>query len=719
MSESLNGGPRHLLPRHLGGEFSESAPDPKERRNARQKALDAAPDFGETLRKGPEDRGIQVPETLNLSLLAIEDFQRLMREAQDLRVVVRNAAELPEKIQALTLYKETKSKIDEYLSEGLSFEKAYREYIRARNDFVRFESAFKSINALEEMLREPAFASLSGDAPLDERSYARLEQMMRQGKQEARGDSEQTVLLEALETIYPKGGEEYNEQARLISESGGNLDSALHKTKKDIEEELASMRKQQRELWESNMVRYFWKQKEMDTILKDFAQGNDVIETQSVIKNLNALHSWETQHQRTTIGGVLVGPPGVGKTTLARHYLESKGRNYTYLDLSEDVTRYLLYGSKSIEFKSPVEYYKQLADDLGSLDEEGFARFIRGNAMGLQEVFGLTGQESVAVLVSQLQEELGRKEMPEDIETRLSQARQTIEQFAQSAFHKELAGQFAHLVKHNGWRDGVIISALRRDESLILDEFNKNKNWSLIYGLLTAKPGEEWYFADNDERIKIPEDWRMYFTANIGRKHGGFEVAEALASRAGGKVMEVGYPPLTEEMQIALASLSDAEGDFLRSKDDLAKLYVLIHEVFPKVRNFIEDKRQAIPISYRTLRDIGEKLVLYQDKKSGKPVYHALGTSFDKALYDVLIESYALYEDKTIPKEIVNLCTSVGLLFDDAIQDDVLKWMDEQTYQERKNIFAGHKEDFNEIVNKIRGLSKESLEVPLPHKKQS
>ena len=43
----------------------------------------------------------------------------------------------------------------------------------------------------------------------------------------------------------------------------------------------------------------------------------------------------------------------------------------------------------------------------------------------------------------------------------------------------------------------------------------------------TQKEGDN--FGDNDEPIRIPEDWRMYFTANIGKKHGGFAVAEALA----------------------------------------------------------------------------------------------------------------------------------------------------------------------------------------------
>src|SRR5207244_893183 len=110
------------------------------------------------------------------------------------------------------------------------------------------------------------------------------------------------------------------------------------------------------------------------------------------------------------------------------------------------------------------------------------------------------------------------------------------------------------------------------------------------YGLATAVPGEKWYFADNDEYINVPDHWRMYFTANIGRQHGVYDVPQAFASRGAevGEVMKIGYPPLREELMVTLATLSDAQGNFLRSDEDLGRLSVLVKEVFPKVRAVTE-----------------------------------------------------------------------------------------------------------------------------------
>jgi hypothetical protein len=346
---------------------------------------------------------------------------------------------------------------------------------------------------------------------------------------------------------------------------------------------------------------------------------------------------------------------------------------------------------------------------------------VRDHHEVVKNTFRVTKDESAAVLVGQILEELekGKTQVQDpELAKKIGGIREKMVGLTQKAFRRELASQFGHLASRNGWRDGVVISALRRGDDIIFDEFNKNRNWSLLYGLMTAKPGENWYFADNDEQIRVPDNWRMYFTANIGAKHGVYPVPEAFASRAAGMTLEAGYPPQAEEMNVALCSLSNPEGDFLRSQDDLAKLFVLINEVFPKVRNFIEDKPNIIPISYRLLRDLGEKLVMYNDPKTGKPVYQPTGKSFDAALYEVMIGSYSLYEDKTIPKEIANICTNVGLLLDDSMRKQMEGWIGKDEFEERKKTFAEHKEDFREIVKKVRGMARDVSELPLPEKKQ-
>lgn len=668
-----------LIPSHIMGGLSKQelqarkkGVSPKEMYRLHARRLLEASELEGILVAQLKERGIEPPENRNLSLLAVEEFQRYVYEAQDLRRVVQFASDSGEQALASALFVDRKAKVDEYLALGLPFEKAYREYIKARLEYIKFSSTLDQIMAHENALVQPSFASVPF---LSQRAHARIETLM--GEMDASG---------------------------LSLQEG-------QRTKKDITNELGRLNQRVQELWEDPMVRYFWQKQDLERMLSDFASGADVIENQSIIRSLNTLHDWEKEHQRTTIGGVLVGPPGVGKTTLVRHYLHEKGRNYVYIDLSEDVTRYLLYGSKSIEFNSPAQLHEDLMQRLTALDEDSFRKLVLENTRLLKDTFGLREDEAVVTTLAQIDEAIsaGRDFSAEENGQILVELQRRINNLAQQAFRAQLAQEFAQLVKRNGWRDGIIISALRRGDSIIFDEFTKNKNWSLIFGLMTAKPDEDWYFADNDEWIKIPEYWRMYFTGNIGRKHGGFVVAEALASRAGGKVVELGYPTPREEMQIALVALSNAEGDFLRSKDDLAKLYVLIYEVFPKVRSFIEDKAQAIPISYRTIRDLGEKLVLYRDPRTGIPVFQPTDKSLDEAVYEVLVESYGVYEDQTIPREIVNLATSVGLLFDERVKDRVLQWMAENVYNERKLAIEDHREDFEEIVKKIRGVTTQSF----------
>ena len=692
--------PEKLIPHHLGIEVPEieevrkKGASGKELYEMRQEHLEKVPDLEDDKR-----------------LRAVEEFRRLVKEAQDLRKVVKEVSDPKEKNLALALYSQKKKTIEGFLhdEETPSFEKAYREYIRSENEYLKFTATREKINQLENLLQEPSFASLPENKKFDQATYARLESVMGQSETSAitKQSKELDVTLAALRTIYPENSKEYEEAKNLLL---GSEEGSIPATKKEMETELVKLNRQLAEMWDDQMIRYLAGSHEWDKILDGFAKGKDVIETQGTIKNLNKLHEWETLHQQTTIGGVLVGPPGVGKTTLIRHYLEEKDRNYVYIDLSEDVTRYLLYGSKSIEFKSPAEYYKRLIDDLEQLDDEGYKNFVADNSKLLKSVFRAKDDEAHVAFISQVEDELEKAQrVSPDMNEKIKNVREKVQRLAQKAFQKELALEFSHIVKRNGWRDGMVIAALRRGDSVIFDEFNKNKNWSLIYSLITSKPGEKWYFSDNDEWISVPKDWRMFFTANIGRKHGGFKVAEAFASRASGKIMEVGYPSAQEEMQIALASLASPEGDFLRSKEDLAKLLVLVNEAFPGIRNLIQDKEQSIPISFRTLRDIGEKLVIARDPKSGKPIYRPTNITFNEAVYDILVNSYPIYEAKEIPREIVQYLISVGLLLDDSVKEDVLKWVDKDKYEENRKRFEAKKEEFEEIVKKIRGLSKESM----------
>jgi hypothetical protein len=715
--------PEKLIPTHLsavetterrGRRAASREPTPQDlqkRHENREEALSNAPPLEEILRDDWKQKaGEDAPENRNLSLDLIDEFRIETKRAQSLREGVKEATEPAERARLLALYNEKRKEVTStFQKHGPSFEKSYRDWMRERMKFYEFLSKREELVRAKAQLSHPDFKSVS---TLDPESVARIEDAASTTSMSDRSGIEQEILG-SLATIYGDGSEEYTKalgEFRAQSAEGVHIGGSKPELRTTIEH----LSQETQELWQDNpMVRYFYGQKEMEDIIEGYAKGADVMETQSVIRSLNTLWQWEQEHRNTTVGGILVGPPGVGKTTLLRHYLDRLDRGFVYVDLSEDVTRYLLYGSKNIEFKNTRDQHTQLISDLKDMNQDQIKSFVVNNAAKIAETLHLSGDEATAVTVGNFMHEIEEANADpataRQLQADIVSVRDKLQSMAEELKQKDIAYNLLTLVKKNGWRDGVVISALRNDQSIIFDEFNKNKNWSLIYGLITAKPGEQWYFADNDEWIDVPKDWRMYFTANIGRRHGVFEVPEALASRAEGKVMEIGYPPRNEEISVALASLANSDGDFLRSRYDLAKLVVLINEVFPRIREYTKDKRQAVPISYRTIRNLGEKLVRIRDPQTGAPVYQPTNKSFDEALYEVLIGTYALYEDKSIPTEIADMAASAGLMLDPEVKDRMTKLIGETKFKQYEDAKKNNVKAFNDILKIIQGLSTEKF----------
>ena len=110
---------------------------------------------------------------------------------------------------------------------------------------------------------------------------------------------------------------------------------------------------------------------------------------------------------------------------------------------------------------------------------------------------------------------------------------------------------------------------------------------------------------------------------------------------------------------------------------------------------------------------------MYTDKKTGRPVYEATSKSFDQALYEVMVESYSVYEDKTSPKTIAGMAISVGLMLDDSVREKMEALVGKETFDEQKKIFddPNNKKDFAEIIKKIQGITRDVSELPMPEKR--
>ncbi len=135
--------------------------------------------------------------------------------------------------------------------------------------------------------------------------------------------------------------------------------------------------------------------------------------------------------------------------------------------------------------------------------------------------------------------------------------------------------------------------------------------------------------------------------------------------------MDIVTPPLKEELMVSLALLTDASGRFVRGEDDLARMMILIKDVLPPIRNLVASKEGVVPVSWRTLRSLAEKLLVTKDV-GGVPLTTASEKSFDEALVEVILDSYRLYEDKKLPVEIAKLCTDHGLLLSKEIKNKIV-----------------------------------------------
>ena len=121
------GRPDRLVPGHLGEKRTETKIDKKSKRTEAQQAyeqraeqISRAPDLEGMLRKHATETGEPAPEGLNLSLIEIENFQRRVREAEDLRDVIKKSTDPREQAKAAELYNEKKKMIQSYLDDGLN-----------------------------------------------------------------------------------------------------------------------------------------------------------------------------------------------------------------------------------------------------------------------------------------------------------------------------------------------------------------------------------------------------------------------------------------------------------------------------------------------------------------------------------------------------------------------------------------------------------------------
>ncbi|MEK7540406.1 MAG: AAA family ATPase [Patescibacteria group bacterium] len=336
--------------------------------------------------------------------------------------------------------------------------------------------------------------------------------------------------------------------------------------------------------------------------------------------------------------------------------------------------------------------------------------------------------------------------MDESIKGKLQHAKEALSRVARMKYQDEAAEKFADLTKKNGWRDGLVIHALRTGKSILFDEYNAARDWKLLHHLFTLKPGDTYIFGDKaGEEIKIPDDWRMYFTGNIQLKHGVSKLKEALVSRIGGQVLTVEPPPAHEEWLVTIASLSDANDRLVRDEKDMVQLGFLVNNLFPKIREALRNagSPNIVPISFRMIGNIAEQLMNHSTQ-------FARPTSVDRAVIDEMVSPYRNYPDtiypvrtsvsiedkkegaeKKLSKEeeekatkekeasaaaavqtpslIVKYLLEAGMLLNPEVEDEVIGWTGISKDELEKKREARQGQDWHKLMKEIQSKLKDTM----------
>ncbi len=554
----------------------------------------------------------------------------------------------------------------------LGYEKLHRRFTLLREEAVAIDRRLASLRkgVVEEVARK---AGGKVDLAVKTEAARRQKSLLHSGVDLA------GVSQEELSFILPKGADPAalaRELAKAPKSDGINAILSSSDVESLRAERDRRLRDSER-LWRDPMVQYLEQQATVREFVAALEKGEEVLELPYTVGKLNELREIEDRNPNTTVGAVVVGDPGTGKTTAVRYYLAKSGRQFSYMDLSKELTRFQTLGSKDVSLESPLADLQRVVEAIDKAPEEQVAMLLESGV----KRYGA----SFAVMV---EEAAGGKDGESG---KAGDKKAVIKRVLERRMADVMADEVYKAGKRNGWRYGFIIDALKRNVCPILDEFNKAQNVDWLWGLMTAQPASDreagpmpgtdeesvkanpkgwYYFADNNEWIRVQEDWRMYFTGNIGSVHQVYNVPPALRSRMEGKVVHFDYPPLREEMMAMHAMICDPDSEFRAPYGVAEGLRILLSEVFPKLRAK-KASEMPQPVSLRTTAGIANQLY---DRSTETSRAEGL-PDFDRAILVTLLNPYKLQEKPSMPRVIVEMCNNVGLLLSPEVEEDVVDFI--------------------------------------------
>jgi len=560
-------------------------------------------------------------------VLLVEIFRANVRKACRIAELIREAEKEgveKEELKKLQIrFAIAKAEVNKFINSlGPLLEFAHRRVIKKERAYYDFVELNKEKAELEVLTEIPLGESVIAQEIFEKKAKSDLQEEkikmklinIAQARDFLREDVdlpkilEDPVILAELKNLSKKTGEDllaYADELIRKKEEKERIPSS----KKEAEERLNEVKSRLESLWKNDFVRYKVYQRYLENLIRQDQLGDPVLEIPSVTKLMNKISSWERRHTETPIGAVLIGPPGTGKSLGIEHYLATHPEHKkkgppVIIDMSQETTEFILLGGEAIEITdkaATVKMLKEVFDQEKIIEEKLKSKELSSeekdrllsnktllhkniedliNAFQGQYIeFKKEVEKTKELQVDKVAEEAGKELINEAKNQKLSEGVvEKIKESIKNALTKWQAGELGKIMYGNGWRDGIILKALKEGRDIIINEYN---NFRLppdaLRQLFQTAYGGEWFFAGTAR--KYPVYSRIYLTANEGSSSHKFfydtaQITAAFASRLPAPI-EVELPSQEEEILIVQTKLSDNNKNFLCNKEIRAKLYAI------------------------------------------------------------------------------------------------------------------------------------------------
>lgn len=428
----------------------------------------------------------------------------------------------------------------------------------------------------------------------------------------AKTEEEKNELLKTAEEIISvekKTAEEYEDAEKR---------NAPLTSKEEAKARLLAVGGKLDTLWENDIVRYKLYSEYLTKLVSQDQFSDPVLEIPSVVRLMNELKIWERRHDESPIGGVLIGPPGTGKSLGVEHYLATDPEHKkkgppVIIDMSQETTEWMLLGGEKVEVTdkaSTVKMLSALFDEQKKLGDQVTKKsgdVTDSERVLLEEKYKNINTQMDDIITAfvahhvEVRKEMedakeefadeyakeGGKELLGEITGESFKEMQTknpelhgaltqwVRKRVESALSNWQAEELGKIVYGNGWRDGVMLKAIKEGRDIIVNEYNNFRiSPDAIRQLLQTAYGEKWFHSAGGKSYTVRS--RMYFTANEGSSADRFfndtaSVAAAFQSRLSPPI-EVKLPSIEEELLIVQAKMSDMKKEFIPKENVSAKI---------------------------------------------------------------------------------------------------------------------------------------------------